>query len=80
MTAEIVNLRKARKARDRADKEKRAEENRVKHGRTKAEREQAEASKHLSDRKLDAHLRPPQVTSQKAKNTSDPDDGVEPKR
>ncbi|HRO50867.1 MAG TPA: DUF4169 family protein, partial [Hyphomicrobium sp.] len=38
MSAEIVNLRKARKMRDRAAKEQRATENRVKFGRTKAER------------------------------------------
>ena len=57
MTAEIVNLRKARKARDRADKEKRAEENRVKFGRTKAERETSKLDKTLTVRRLDAHQR-----------------------
>lgn len=57
MSAEIVNLRKARKARDRLAKEKQAEENRVKFGRTKAERRQADADKGLSVRRLDAHKR-----------------------
>ncbi|HYD15963.1 MAG TPA: DUF4169 family protein [Hyphomicrobium sp.] len=57
MTAEIVNLRKARKARDRVAKEKRAEENRVKFGRTKAERERLEANKEITVRRLDAHKR-----------------------
>jgi hypothetical protein len=57
MTAEIVNLRKARKARDRVEKEKRAEENRVKYGRTKAERERLEANKEITVRRLDAHKR-----------------------
>ena len=57
MSAEIVNLRKARKARDGLAKEKQAEENRVKFGRTKAERQQADADKGLSVRRLDAHKR-----------------------
>ncbi len=58
MSAEIVNLRKARKARDRVEKEKRAEENRVKFGRTKVEREQESANKVIAARRLDAHKRP----------------------
>ena len=41
--AEPVNLRRARKARDRAEAEKAAEANRRKFGRSKAERDQAEA-------------------------------------
>ena len=55
MTGDIVNLRKARKARDRLSKEKRAEENRIKFGRTKAERERMEANKEIVVRRLDAH-------------------------
>ncbi len=35
---EIVNLRRARKAKDRVRKQQQAAENRTKHGRTKAER------------------------------------------
>lgn len=57
MSAEIVNLRKARKARDRAEKEKRAEENRVKFGRTKAERELESANKAIDLRRIEAHKR-----------------------
>lgn len=57
MAAEIVNLRKARKARDRVVKEKRAEENRVRFGRTKAERTQAKAESEIALRRLDAHRR-----------------------
>ena len=38
MTAEIVNLNKVRKARERADREKDAQENRLKYGQTKSER------------------------------------------
>lgn len=41
--AELVNLRRARKARDRTEAEKAAEANRRKFGRSKAERTQAEA-------------------------------------
>ena len=55
--AEIINLRKARKAKARAEKEEKAAENRLKHGRPKAERSLTEASKDLLDRKLDAHRR-----------------------
>ncbi|MGE0023442.1 MAG: DUF4169 family protein [Hyphomicrobium sp.] len=57
MTAEIVNLRKARKARDRVAKEKRAAENRAKFGRTKAERADAEAQQEIELRRLAAHKR-----------------------
>jgi Domain of unknown function (DUF4169) len=55
--AEIINLRKARKAKARADKEAEAAENRAKFGQPKEERSQAEASKDLLDRKLDSHRR-----------------------
>ncbi len=55
--AEIINLRKARKARARAAKDEKAAENRAKHGEPKAERSVTEASKELLDRKLDAHRR-----------------------
>jgi hypothetical protein len=55
--AEIINLRKARKAKARADKDAEAAENRAKFGRPKEERSQSEAAKDLLDRKLDAHRR-----------------------
>lgn len=57
MTAEIVNLRKARKVRDRAEKERRAEENRAKFGRPKAERERAKSNHEIAVRRLEAHKR-----------------------
>ncbi len=41
--AEIVNLRRARKAKGRAEKDRTAEANRVKHGVTKSERGLAKA-------------------------------------
>ncbi len=55
MTAEIVNLRKARKARERAEREARAEENRTKHGRTRAERDMLRARSDLESRRLEGH-------------------------
>ncbi len=57
MPADIVNIRKARKVRDRAAREKRATENRSKFGRTKAEREHAEAQEAIEARRLDGHVR-----------------------
>ena len=55
--AEIINFRKARKAKERAAKEEQAAENRAQHGRPKRERSIADATKTLLDRKLDAHRR-----------------------
>ena len=55
--AEIINLRRARKAKARAEKETEAAENRAKFGRPKEERSQSEAAKDLLDKKLDANRR-----------------------
>ena len=54
MSAEIINLRKARKAKQRRDAAMRAEENRAKFGRTKAEREATGAEKERETRRLDS--------------------------
>jgi hypothetical protein len=54
---EIVNLRRARKQRDRRTKEEAAQANRVAHGRSKAERELTAAQARLEAAKLDAHRR-----------------------
>lgn len=51
--AEIVNLRRARKAKARGEAEKDAEANRAKFGRTKAERRQGEASSARAARDLE---------------------------
>ncbi len=51
--AEIINLNKARKARDKADAKAKAAENRAIHGRTKGERTLAEAEKAHRERDLD---------------------------
>lgn len=55
--ADIVNLRQARKAKARVQKDKIAEENRALHGRTKAEKQsdktaKTKITKHLDDHKL----------------------------
>lgn len=52
MTADIVNLRQARKRKARADKEARAEENRRVFGQSLAERRHRKAMDELEDRNL----------------------------
>ena len=52
---ELVNLRRARKARARAADEAQAVENRRKFGRTRAEREALDAEATLVASRLDAH-------------------------
>jgi hypothetical protein len=54
---EIVNLRRARKTRDRRDAETKAQENRAAFGRPKAERTLTTALAKLDAAKLDAHQR-----------------------
>ena len=51
--AEIVNLRRARKAKDRAEKSKDAEANRVAHGTPKALRDLAKARTELGAQRLE---------------------------
>lgn len=53
--AEIVNLRRARKARDRSAREAAAEANRIAFGRTKAERLKGAAQHRLDDTRLAGH-------------------------
>ena len=56
----IVNLRRARKQKRRADKDQTAVENRARFGRTKAERQREDAQSELDARTLDgAKLGPP---------------------
>lgn len=55
--AEIINLRQARKARDRAGKAATADANRAAHGRTLAERERTEAEEERRDHLLDGARR-----------------------
>jgi hypothetical protein len=53
--AEIVNLRRARKAKDKRAKEAGAQANRIKFGRTKAQKELSKAKNDLAARALTAH-------------------------
>lgn len=55
--AEIVNLRRARKARDRAAAERQAQANRARFGRSKAERAQVDAERGRTARTLDGARR-----------------------
>ena len=52
---DVVNLRRARKARDRAAASEQAAENRIRFGRTKAERERIAAQEALEASRLDGH-------------------------
>lgn len=51
--AEIINLNRLRKERERSAKAKVAGENRVRHGRTKEERERTDANARKSEKTLD---------------------------
>lgn len=53
MTAEIINLNKVRKARERADREREAHENRLKYGQSKSERGLVDAQQRKSQVELD---------------------------
>ena len=57
MTGAPVNLRQARKARDRAAREEQAARNRAAHGRPKAERERDAAAEALRRKLLDGAKR-----------------------
>ncbi|MBO0343672.1 DUF4169 family protein [Roseibium limicola] len=55
MTAEIINLRQARKSKSRSDKERLAENNRQKFGRSKADKNLSQVSDALDRSRLEAH-------------------------
>lgn len=55
--ADLVNLNRARKLRDRAKKRSEADENAVKFGRTKAQKTAEEAAVERARKTLDAHKR-----------------------
>jgi hypothetical protein len=52
---DIINLRRARKAKTKVERDREAEANRAMHGRTRVERNQSGAEKRRADRKLDGH-------------------------
>ena len=53
MAGEVINLRQARKRRDRSEKEAVAERNRFEHGRSRAERDLARARNDKATKDLD---------------------------
>lgn len=53
MCAEIVNLRMARKAKNRSEKERQAEQNRISFGRTKQEKSLTKALNEKASKQLD---------------------------
>ena len=55
MSSNVMNLHKVRKAKERADRKRRAGENRAKFGRTKAEREADKKRREMARELLDAH-------------------------
>ena len=57
MPADIINLRRARKGKVRADKERTAEANRLQFGASKAEKAKQVAERQRAARALDAHRR-----------------------
>ena len=57
MPVDIINLRRARKAKARDEKERKAEANRLAFGRTKAEKTKTAAERDRADRAIDAHRR-----------------------
>ncbi len=79
MTAEIVNLRKARKAKARIDREAQAAENRVKFGRTKQERATSDANEALRLARLDQHRRDSQDHDDGGSNRSTIINVIDPK-
>ncbi|MFI0843467.1 DUF4169 family protein [Mesorhizobium sp. IMUNJ 23232] len=59
---DIVNLRAARKRRDRDEKARLADENRVRHGRTKGEKQRDRAEAGRLDAHVEARRRDPKAT------------------
>lgn len=57
MSADVINLRRARKQKARSERERQAEANRLRFGRSKEERQQEAATKSLEDRRLDGSRR-----------------------
>lgn len=71
MTADIVNLRQARKRRARADKDALATASRAKHGLSKAQRSKARGEQARADGVLDGHKRSPASVERDGQGPSD---------
>ena len=57
LAADVINLRRARKAKARVDHDLEAAANRAAFGRTKSEKQKSTAEERLANRKIDAHRR-----------------------
>ena len=57
MSADIINLRQAKKSRARLEKEQKAQQNRLLFGRSKAEKQITRLSLEKQEAQLDAHRR-----------------------
>ena len=68
---DVINLRQARKRRDRAEKERLAEQNRFLHGRTKAEKTKDRKMAERDLRFIDGHKR------ERLQENAGPDSGGE---
>jgi len=75
---ELVNLRRARKARERTAKDQLAEANRLAFGRTKAERRASEAQMDLERARLDAHRLEQVPEAPETLAAKEPADSLEP--
>ncbi len=75
---ELLNLRRARKARERAAKDQIAEANRLAFGRSKAERRASEAQMDLERARLDAHRLEPVPDSPETLSAKERAESVEP--
>ena len=71
--AEVINLRRARKARERADEERRAAENRVRYGRPKAEKRLKDARAEKERRDLEGKRRDPGDPPPASRDAPDPE-------
>lgn len=60
MSAEIINLRRARKDRARAEQAARAEENRIRFGQSKPEKTRLKQERARTEAQLDGHKREPE--------------------
>lgn len=74
MTAEIINLRRARKTRARAAKASEAEQNKIKFGRSKADRAQLAAEAERARRQLDGAQLPAAANEAGFSTFAAPDD------
>ncbi len=69
---EVLNLRRARKAQDRAEKDRAAEANRIAFGRIKSARRASEAQNDLERARFDAHrLERPELETVPAKENAE---------